>query len=85
MRTIVETNGFAKPCRLLRSLGRCEREHPCSFPLGLSGCFERYDEEVREGRTKGERLTAMLDLVLELHEEKNAQGQRVSVFALRHW
>jgi len=53
--------------------------------LGLSGCFDRYDEDVREGRVQGVRLTSMLDLLLELREEKNEHGQRVSVFARREW
>ena len=74
-----------KPCRILRSLGRCEREHPCVYPLGLSGCFDRYDEDVRDGALHGLRIVSMLDLFLELREEKNEQGTRVSVFTRRQW
>ena len=74
-----------KPCRILRSLGRCEREHPCVYPLGLSGCFDRYDEDVSEGKVRGPRIVSMLDLSLELREEKDENGRRVSMFARRQW
>lgn len=85
MRSVHESDGVARPCRILRSLGRCKRERPCSFPLGLSGCFDRYDEDVREGKVRGARLTSMLDLLLELQEVKDENGNRVSVFGLRRW
>jgi hypothetical protein len=75
----------ARPCRVLRSLGRCDRKRPCDFPLGLSGCFDRYDADVRDGKVRGPRITALLNFFLELREERNENGRRVSVFHKRQW
>ena len=85
MRAMRESDGVAKPCRILRLLGRCEREHPCAFPLGLSGCFDRYDADVRDGKVRGPRIASMLGLLLELWEEKDENGKRVSLFDRRQW
>lgn len=75
---------IAKPCRILKSLGRCTRETPCDFPLGLTGCFSRYDEEVKAGNVIGPPLVTLLDMTIELSQGRGEKDKRVLVFMRWH-
>ncbi len=71
-----------KPCRILKRLGRCTREKPCEFPLGLDGCFTAYEQEADSAKPA---LVEMLDMTTDLHEETNEYGKKVQVFGRRVW
>jgi|GEM_PF-925577 len=71
-----------KPCRILKRLGRCDRETICEYPLGLRGCFTAYERESDSG---GPPLVEMLDMTTDLHEETNELGKKVQVFGRRVW
>jgi hypothetical protein len=75
------------PCRVLRDLGQCPiaDSDPCSYPLGRTGCFSRYEGQQQEGSVNGPPVVSLLTLMTELREEKGETGKRVLVFAVRQW
>lgn len=73
--------GMPKPCRALRAAGKCPSpDVRCAFPLGrTTKCFAAFEND--DGS-----LPELLDMTLELHNEKSADGKAdVPVFSRRYW